>query len=46
MGLSSPTTLFFNCSTGGIMPVINRSSINLNNDDDHYEGISGKTKKD
>ena len=32
-GLTSPATLLFNCPIQGIMPIINRLTINSDNDD-------------
>ena len=36
-GLPSHATLLFNCPIRGIMPIINRPPIGLNNNDKHYE---------
>ena len=35
-GLPSPATLLFNCSARGIMPIINRLPIGIDNDDEHH----------
>ena len=35
-GLPSPATLLFNCLVGGIMPIIDRSLINTDNDDEYH----------
>ena len=36
-GLPSPAMLLFNHPMWGIMPIINRTPINSDNNDDHYE---------
>ena len=36
-GLPSPAMLLFNCPIRGIMPIINRPLIGLNNNEDHFE---------
>ena len=36
-GLPSPAMLLFNHQRRGIMPIINRSLVYSNNDDEHYE---------
>ena len=36
-GLPSPAMLLFNYPVRGIMPIIDRLLININNDDDYYE---------
>ena len=38
-GLPSPETLLFNYPITGIMPIINRPLIVVNNDDEHYEAL-------
>ena len=46
LGLPSPTTLLFNHPIRGIMPIINRPLIGLNNNDEHSEAlIKRQTKK-
>ena len=37
--LPSPVMLLFNHPTRGIMPITIRSSINADNDDDHYKAL-------
>ena len=44
-GLPSPQTLLFNCPICGIMPIINRTPINSNNDDEHCEALNKYTIK-
>ena len=44
-GLPSPATLLFNCPIWGIMPIINRLQINLDNNDDHYESLVNRQAK-
>ena len=39
LGLPSPATLLFNCPIRGIMLIINRPPIGLNNDEEHYEAL-------
>ena len=38
-GLLSSKTLLFNCPIQGIMPIVNRPSINSYNHDEHYEAL-------
>ena len=46
-GLPRPATLLFNHPICGIMPIMNRLPINLDNDDEHYEAlINRQTKND
>ena len=45
LGLPSPTTLLFNHPIRGIMPIINRPPIDLNNDDEHYEALVKRQMK-
>ena len=46
-GLPSPATLLFNHPTRGIMPIINRISISIDNDDKHHKAIvTRQTKND
>ena len=35
-GLPRPATLLFNCPVCGIMPVMDREPINVDNDDEHH----------
>ena len=44
-GLSSPVMLLINCPTMGIMPIVNRLLINLNNDDEHNEALVKRQTK-
>ena len=44
-GLLSPTTLLFNCPIRGIMAIINRPPISLNNDNKHYEALFKRQMK-
>ena len=36
-GLPSPVTLLFNCPVRGIMPVMDRPPINVDNDEEHHQ---------
>ena len=38
-GLPSPTMLLFNCPVRGIMPVMDRPPINIDNDDEHHQTL-------
>ena len=38
-GLPSPAKLLFNRPERGLLPVINRSPSNANNDDDHHDAV-------
>ena len=38
-GLSSPATLLFNHPTRGIMPILNRLPIGIDNDDEHHKAL-------
>ena len=38
-GLPSPATRLFNCLVRGIMPVMNRPPINIDNDDEHHQTL-------
>ena len=38
-GLPSPASLLFNHAIGGILPIINRPLIGLNNNNDHHETL-------
>ena len=45
--LPSPAMLLFNCPIRGILPVINRLPIGLDNDDEHHKVmIKRQTKND
>ena len=44
-GLPSPATLLFNFPTRGIMPLVNRLPISLNNDDEHYQALVKRQTK-
>ena len=46
-GLPSPTTVLFNCPIRGIMPIINRPPVGIDNDEEHHEVIiKRQTKND
>ena len=46
-GLPSPAVMLFNCLIRGIMPVINRLLIGIDNDDEHHKAIiKRQTKND
>ena len=38
-GLLTPATVLFNHPTRGIMPIINRMLISMDNDDEHHEAL-------
>ena len=38
-GLPSPATLLFNCPVHGIMPVVDRKLINIDNNDEHHKNL-------
>ena len=45
--LPSPATLLFNCPTRGIMPIMNRAPISIDNDNEHHKAlVKRKTKND
>ena len=44
-GLLIPATLLFSHPIQGIMPIINRLQINLDNDDKHYEELVNRQAK-
>ena len=44
-GLPSPAILLFNHPIQGIMSIINRLLINLDNDDEHYEALVNRQAK-
>ena len=44
-GLPSPATMLFNCPIRGIMPVINRPPIGIDNDDKHHKVIIQRQTK-
>ena len=43
--LPSPATLLFNHPTRGIMPIVDRLMISLNNDDEHYKALAERQTK-
>ena len=46
-GLPSPVTVLFNYPVRGIMPIISRLPISINNDEEHYElPVNRQTKND
>ena len=45
MGLPSPATLLLNDPVRGIMPIINRALIGINNDDEHYRALVKRQMK-
>ena len=46
-GLPSPATMLFNCPNRGIIPVINRLPVGIDNDDEHHKAIiKRQTKND
>ena len=44
-GLPSAAMSLINCPIRGIMPIINRSSINADNNDDNYEALEDRQIK-
>ena len=44
-GLPSPTMLLFNCLVRGIMPVMDRLPINIDNDDEHHKTLMHRQGK-
>ena len=45
-GLPSPATMLFNCPIRGTLPVIKRSLVGIDNDQEHYEAIVKRQMKD
>ena len=45
-GLPSPATMLFNCLISGILPVINRLQVGIDNDQEDYEAIVKRQTKD
>ena len=45
-GLPSLATVLFNCPIRGIMPIIRRQSVSVNNDEGHYEALVNRQIKD
>ena len=46
-GLPNPATLLFNCPVIGIMPVMDRQPINIDNDDETHKNLmNGQGKND
>ena len=46
LGLSSLTTMLFNCPITSIMPIFSRSLIGTNNEEEHYEVLVNRQTKD
>ena len=44
-GLPSPATILFNCQIRGILPIISRLPVDINNDEEHYEALVNRQKK-
>ena len=44
-GLPSPATLLFICPVCGIMPVMDRKLINIDNDDEHHKNLTHRQDK-
>ena len=44
-GLPSPATLLFNHLTRGIMPIINRPLISIDNDNEHHKALVKRQTK-
>ena len=44
-GLPSPVTLLFNCPVLGIIPLMDRKPINIDNDDEHHNNLMHKQGK-
>ena len=44
--LPSPATILFNHPIRGIMPIISRLPVGVNNDDEHYEELENRQTKD
>ena len=45
-GLSSSAAMLFNCLIKGIMPIINRPIVGIDNDQEHYKVITKRQMKD
>ena len=45
-GFPSPATMLFNCLARGIMPIINRPPVGIDNYQEHYEAIGKRQMKD
>ena len=47
LGLPSPATMLFSHSIRGIMPIISRQPVSINDDEEHYEAlVNRQTKND
>ena len=44
-GLPSPITILFNCPIRGILPIINRPPVVIDNDEEHHEVIIERQTK-
>ena len=44
-GLPRAATLLFNCQVRGIMPLMDRKPINIDNDDEHYKNLMHRQGK-
>ena len=44
-GLPSPAMLLLNCSVRGIMPLMHRKPINIDNDDKHQKNLMHRQDK-
>ena len=44
-GLPSPAIILFNHPIRGIMPVINRPPVGINNDDEHHKALIGRQNR-
>ena len=45
-GLPSPVTMLFNCPIRDIMPIMNRSPVDRDYDEEHYEVLIKRQTKD
>ena len=44
-GLPNPSTLLLNCPSRGIIPIINRVPISIDNDDEHHKALGKRQTK-
>ena len=45
-GLASPAIILFNHPIRGILPIISRPPIGMNNDEEHHEALVNRQTKD
>ena len=45
-GLLSQANILFNCPIRGIMPIISRTPVGVNNDEKHYKSLGSRQTKD